>query len=178
MQAGVVRTILKVLGVAPAAATTNTHTHTRPAHTHSVSYLPCMRQLQLPAAATCSQTSKAATNMASNRKQVPPPCEHLSSCPVTMHHLADSRCGVTPSKSLVSHPACHWRRGDVSLLLVVLVMLSVKLSCWLSSSSVLRRALPLDCARGGRRSLPLRKSAPDPDAPLQCRKTNIALWQQ
>lgn len=79
-----------------------------------------------------------------------------------------SRCLLTVTASKASYPCCHCdRRGEASLLFVVFVMLSVKLSCWLYSNRVLRRALPLDWARGGRRSLPLRKSAtPEPDAPL------------
>lgn len=83
---------------------------------------------------------------------------------VVQHHCAAA--APCHPVALHAHPACHWRLGDASLLLVVFVTLSVKLSCWLSSSRVLRRPLPLDCALGGRRSFPLRKSAPDPDAPL------------
>jgi hypothetical protein len=60
-------------------------------------------------------------------------------------------------------------RGEASLLVVVLVTLSVKLGTPKSSNSMPRSALPLDCARGGRRSLLLLrlKSAPEPEGPLR-----------
>jgi len=87
--------------------------------------------------------------------------------------LAIKMPSLTVTASKASYPCCHCRRGEASLLFVVFVMLSVKLSCWLSSSRVLRRPLPLDWARGGRLSLPLRKSAtPEPDAPLHTNRTH------
>lgn len=105
---------------------------------------------------------------------------HANTTYACLQHLVPY-CSLPCNPCLSTHPGCHWlRRGDASLLLVVLVILSVKLSWLWSSSNVLRRPLPLDCARGGRRSLPLRKSAaPDPDAPL-CRQVQaqaVWLWQ-
>jgi hypothetical protein len=73
----------------------------------------------------------------------------------------------------ISVVATHALRGEASLLPVVFVTLSVKLSC---ISRIISRPKPLDVARGGRRLPRSISFAPDADAPLQYVKQQQRCW--
>jgi hypothetical protein len=83
-----------------------------------------------------------------------------------MHLLQWSTAYSAAVAAAVAAAATHPLRGDASLLPVVLVTLSVKLSC---IARIISRPKPLDVARGGRRLPRIISPAPDADAPLLSR---------